>query len=78
MFVFQLDYPNMMEGLMLLNINPCAEGWMDWAAHKVTHTLIKGLYKALKEEIHLNSNRFLEKCSIVIAWAGISSTQSVI
>lgn len=48
MFVFQLDYPNMMEGLMLLNINPCAEGWMDWAAHKVTHALIKGLFKALK------------------------------
>lgn len=26
----------MVEGLMLININPSAEGWMDWAAHKVT------------------------------------------
>lgn len=30
----------MVEGLVLININPCAEGWMDWAAHKVAHTLI--------------------------------------
>lgn len=33
--VFQLDYPNMVEGLLLININPCAEGWINWAAHKV-------------------------------------------
>lgn len=36
MCVFQLDYPNMVEGLLLININPCAEGWINWAAHKVT------------------------------------------
>lgn len=38
MCAFQLDYPNMVEGLLLININPCAEGWMNWAAHKVTAT----------------------------------------
>lgn len=25
----------MVEGLVLINVNPCAEGWMDWAATKV-------------------------------------------
>ncbi len=34
----------MVEGLVLININPCAEGWMDWAAHKVTHTLTASVY----------------------------------
>uniref|UniRef100_A0A8C7QEE0 N-myc downstream regulated 1a n=1 Tax=Oncorhynchus mykiss TaxID=8022 RepID=A0A8C7QEE0_ONCMY len=31
---FALDYPAMVEGLVLVNINHCAEGWMDWAANK--------------------------------------------
>lgn len=34
-FFSQLDYPKMVEGIVLININPCAEGWMDWAAQKV-------------------------------------------
>ncbi|XP_048849508.1 protein NDRG1a isoform X2 [Brienomyrus brachyistius] len=33
---FALDYHTMVEGLVLININPCAEGWMDWAANKIT------------------------------------------
>uniref|UniRef100_A0AAY5EN14 N-myc downstream regulated 1a n=1 Tax=Electrophorus electricus TaxID=8005 RepID=A0AAY5EN14_ELEEL len=33
---FALDYPAMVEGIVLINVNPCAEGWMDWAAHKIT------------------------------------------
>ncbi|XP_030596912.1 protein NDRG1a isoform X3 [Archocentrus centrarchus] len=56
---FALDYPNMVEGLVLININPCAEGWMDWAAHKIsgwTHAepdmIITHLFG--KEEIHHN------------------------
>uniref|UniRef100_A0AAY5ELN6 N-myc downstream regulated 1a n=1 Tax=Electrophorus electricus TaxID=8005 RepID=A0AAY5ELN6_ELEEL len=24
------------KGIVLINVNPCAEGWMDWAAHKIT------------------------------------------
>ncbi|XP_028280688.1 protein NDRG1a [Parambassis ranga] len=56
---FALDYPNMVEGLVLININPCAEGWMDWAAHKIsgwTHAMPDMIITHLfgKEEIHHN------------------------
>uniref|UniRef100_A0A3B5BD40 Protein NDRG1-like n=1 Tax=Stegastes partitus TaxID=144197 RepID=A0A3B5BD40_9TELE len=58
---FALDYPNMMEGLLLININPCAEGWMDWAAHKIsgwTHAMPDMIIGHLfgKEEIHHNQD----------------------
>ncbi|RXN19892.1 NDRG3-like isoform X1 [Labeo rohita] len=32
----QLNQPALVEGLVLINVDPCAEGWMDWAASKLT------------------------------------------
>ncbi|XP_041655147.1 protein NDRG3-like isoform X2 [Cheilinus undulatus] len=31
-----LKQPGLVEGLVLINIDPCAKGWMDWAASKLS------------------------------------------
>lgn len=35
-FPSQLNNPTLVEGLVLINVDPCAEGWIDWAASKVS------------------------------------------
>lgn len=35
----QLNNPTLVEGLVLINVDPCAEGWIDWAASKVSSPL---------------------------------------
>jgi protein NDRG1 len=61
---FALDYPALVTGVMLININPCAEGWMDWAAHKITgwaHALPDMIISHLfgKDEIQNNPDMIL-------------------
>lgn len=38
----QLIFPDLVEGLVLMNIDPNGKGWIDWAATKVSAVPLAG------------------------------------
>ncbi|KAM9329109.1 protein NDRG2 isoform 2-T2 [Gastrophryne carolinensis] len=60
---YTLSHPNTVEGLVLVNIDPNAKGWMDWAAHKLT-----GLTSSIPEMIvaHLFSTEELSNNTDIV------------
>ncbi|KAG8133961.1 putative Protein NDRG1-like protein [Naja naja] len=64
---FALNYPDMVEGLVLINVNSCAEGWMDWAAtkeeihssHDLIHTYRQHIINDMNQNnLHLFVNSY--------------------
>ncbi|XP_038154319.1 protein NDRG3-like isoform X2 [Cyprinodon tularosa] len=58
-----LNEPSLVEGLVLIDINPCAKGWVDWAASKLS-----GWTSSLVDVImghHFSSDQLAENQEIV-------------
>ncbi|XP_008413149.1 protein NDRG3-like [Poecilia reticulata] len=58
-----MDKPNLVEGLILINIDLCAKGWVDWAASKLsswTSSLVDNIMAH-----HFTSEELLENKEIV-------------
>lgn len=63
MYLLKLKYPDMVEGLVLINMSAQAEGFMDWAAQKV-----QKLFFFL---LDLHSYEIWKYCIIKLIWRSL-------
>uniref|UniRef100_A0A8C9W889 NDRG family member 2 n=1 Tax=Scleropages formosus TaxID=113540 RepID=A0A8C9W889_SCLFO len=89
---FTLNSPDLVEGLVLINIDMNARGWMDWAAHKLT-TLTSSLTEQIlthlfsQEELSANTDLLqiqrerLSKCTnlsnVELFWKSYNSRRDL-
>uniref|UniRef100_V9L2G6 Protein NDRG2 n=1 Tax=Callorhinchus milii TaxID=7868 RepID=V9L2G6_CALMI len=77
---YAIDYPDQVEGLVLLNIDPNAKGWMDWAAAKIsgltssfTDVLLSHLFS--QEELSNNSDVVMSFRRRLSSGSSLSNTE---